>query len=44
MRVTGFGRSDDDGGEERAAVDPSADRTDSRGTVMLHLAVWEQQL
>jgi hypothetical protein len=44
MRVAGFGRRDDDGGEEGAVVDPSADRAGSRGTVTLQLTVWEQLL
>lgn len=44
MHVAGFGGRVDDGGEESAVVDPSADGAGSRGTVMLQLAVWEQRL
>jgi hypothetical protein len=44
MCVAGFGRGDDDGGEESAVVDRSADGAGTRGTVMLQLTVWEQLL
>ncbi len=44
MHVAGFGRRGDGGGEESAVVDPSAEGAGSRGTVMLQLTVWEQQL
>jgi hypothetical protein len=44
MPVGDFGsRLNGDGGES-AVVDPSADGAGSRGTVMLQLTVWEQQL
>jgi hypothetical protein len=44
MHVAGFGRRGDDGGEESAVVEPSAEGAGGRGTVMLQLTVWEQQL
>lgn len=44
MRVAGFGRADDDGGEESAVADRSADGAGTRATIRLQLTVWEQLL